>query len=220
MDVRSEKLYGVVSSPVSAGDGIPYKYAGPEPITSATPSLMTMAEFIRRCMTNITTPSAALVSGGSAGSVAIAFGTATPSGIAGMFQGWPFVLSAAGTISGSPTSLISTASTTIRKVLVTIGMSAIPVQSGLALAGGTVQFVYGSAYNAGSAGIVTCGGLSAYFDLVPLPQASANEIPVGWLNVYNSFSTSAGIANTQMIVDYRATQGVDMSALLAGIPQP
>jgi hypothetical protein len=219
MDVRSEKLFGYVSSPVSAGDGTPYKYTGPEPLTSATPALMTMAELIRRMVTHITTPSAAIVSGGSAGSVAIAFGTATPSGIAGMFPGWPFVLSAAGTISGSPTSLISTASTTIRKVLVTIGMSAIPAQSSLGLAGGTVQFVYGSAYTV-SAGAVTAGGQSAFFDLVPLPVPSANEIPVGWLNVYNSFATSAGIANTQMIVDYRATQGVDMSALLAGTPQP
>lgn len=219
MDVRSEKLYGVVSASVSAGDGIAYKFTGPEPLTSATPALMTMAELIRRLATHITTPSTTIVSGGSAGSVALAFGTATPSGIAGMFHGWPFVLSAAGTISAQPTSLISTASTTIRKVLVTIGMSALPVQSSLALAGGTVQFVYGSAYTV-SAGAVTAGGQSAYFDLVPLPVPSAGEIPVGWLNVYNSFATSAGIANTQMIVDYRTTQGVDLSALLTGTPQP
>lgn len=219
MDVRTEKLFGNVSASVSAGDGIAYKFVGPEPITSAMPMLGTMAQWMQKMLNRITTPSTTLISGGSAGAVAVAFGTATPSGIAGTIQGWPFVISAAGTPSGSPTSLISTTSTMIRKVLVTLGMSALPVQSSLGLGGGTVQFVYGSAYTT-SAGAVGSGGQSAYFDLVPLPVPSANEIPLGWINVYNSFATSAGIANTQMIVDYRATQGVDLSALLAGTPQP
>lgn len=218
LDVRSERVYGMVSAAVSAGDGIANKTLLPEPMTSAMPTLMTWAEMLRRMHTRITSPSATLLSGGSAGAVAIRV-DGLPSGINGVFQGWPFSLSAAGHPSGSPTSLISTASTTIRKVLVTIGMSALPVASSLALAGGTVQFVYGSAYTT-SAGAVGSGGQSAFFDLVPLPQASAGEVPVGWINVYNSFATSAGLANHQMITDYRATQGLDLSALLAGMPQP
>lgn len=218
LDVRTEKVVGMVSTTVSAGDGIANKVLLPEPITSAQPSLITWAEMLRRLCTHMTSPSATLVSGGSAGAIAITV-TGLPSAINGMFQGVPFSLSAAGHLSGSPTSLISTGSTTIRKVLVTIGMSALPVASSLALGGGTVQFVYGSAYTT-SAGAVGSGGQSAYFDKVPLPVPSAGEVPVGWLNVYNSFAVSAGIANHQMITDYRAVQGLDLSALLAGIPQP
>ena len=214
MDVRSEMIYGVVSAAVSAGDGIAYKTVAPQP----SAPLMTMAEMIRRMVTRLTVPSATLASGNSAGSIIIT-GAGLPSGINGVFQGVPFSLSAAGAMSGAPTSLVSTTSTTIRKVLVTISMSALPVASSLALGGGSVTFVYGSAYST-SAGAVTSGGQSAYFDLVPLPLASANEVPVGWLNIYNSFATSAGLANHQMISDLRAVQGVNMSALLAGIPQP
>ena len=214
MDVRTEMLYGVVSAAVSAGDGIAYKTVAPQP----SAPLMTMAEMIRRMVTHLTSPSATLVSGGSAGAVAITV-TGLPSGINGRLQGVPFSLSYTGTLSAQPTSQVSTASTTIRKVLVTITMSALPVASSFALGGGAVGFVYGSAYTT-SAGVATSGGQSAYFDLVPLPLPSANEIPVGWLNIPNSFATSAGLANSHMICDLRAVQGVNMSALLAGIPQP
>lgn len=214
MDVRSEMLYGIVSAAVSAGDGITYKTVAPQP----SAPLMTMAEMIRRMVTHLTVPSATLVSGGSAGAVGITV-TGLPSGINGRIQGVPFSLSYTGILSAQPTSLISTASTTIRKVLVTITMSALPVASSMALGGGAVGFVYGSAYTT-SAGAVTSGGQSAYFDLVPMPMPSANEVPVGWLNIYNSFSVSAGLANHQMISDLRAVQGVNMSALLAGVPQP
>ncbi len=214
MDVRTEMLYGVVSAAVSAGDGIQYKTVAPQP----SAPLMTMAEMIRRLVTHLTSPSATLVSGGSAGAVGITV-AGLPSGVNGMLQGVPFSLSATGILSAQPTSMVSTGSTTIRKVLVTITMSALPVASSLALGGGAVGFVYGSAFST-SAGVVGSGGQSAFFDLVPLPMASANEVPVGWLNIYNSFATSAGLANTQMISDLRAVQGVNMSALLAGIPQP
>ena len=214
MNVRSEMLYGIVSAAVSAGDGIAYKTVAPQP----SAPLMTMAEMIRRMVTHLTSPSAMLASGGSAAAVAVTV-TGLPSGINGRIQGVPFSLSYTGTLSGAPTSSVSTASTTIRKVLVTITMSALPAASSLALGGGGLGFVYGSAYNT-SAGAVTSGGQSAYFDLVPLPLPSANEVPVGWLNIYNSFAVSAGVANTQMICDLRAVQGVNMSALLAGIPQP
>lgn len=234
MQVQSEQLFTMASATVSAaaaGEGA-YDFLGPQPPALPLPPfafvggagvsnpMITMLEFLRRCMTNITTPSTTIVSGGSAGSVALAFGTATPSGIAGMFQGIPFVLSAAGTLSAQPTAAISTASNQIRKVLVTITMSALPVASSLALAGGAVGFEYGSAMTT-SAGAVTSGGQGySYFDYVPLPMPSANEIPVGWLNVVNSFSVSAGIINSCMFTDYRVTQGLNMSAMLIGIPQP
>jgi hypothetical protein len=182
--------------------------------------MITMLEVLRRAFTNITTPSTTIVSGTGAPAVALAFGTATPSGIAGMFQGVPFVLSAAGLLSGTPGSALSTASNQIRKVLVTIGMSSIPVASSLALGGGTVQFVYGSAVTT-SAGAVTSGGQAiSYFDYVPLPQCSAGEIPVGWINVPNSFASGAGIPNSCMFTDFRVTQGLNLSAMMQGLPQP
>lgn len=233
MQVQSEPLFVMVSGSVSAaGNEAPYDVLSPQPPLLQGPPVafiggagvsnpqLTMLEFMRRCVTNITTPSTTIVSGGSAGSIALAFGTATPSGIAGMFQGVPFVLSAAGTISAQPTGAISTTSNQIRKVLVTLTMSALPVASSLALAGGAVGFEYGSAMTT-SAGAVTSGGQGySYFDYVPLPLPSANEIPVGWLNVVNSFSVSAGIINSCMFTDYRVTQGLNMSAMLQGLPQP
>ena len=215
MDVRTEMLYGLASAAVSAGDGIPYKTLTPHPNDQP---LMSVAEMLRRLVTHVTSPSATIVSGGSAGAVGITM-TGLPSGINGMIQGVPFSLSYTGILSAQPTSLVSTASTTIRKVLVTITMSALPVASSLALGGGAVGFVYGSAFTT-SAGVVLSGGQSAYFDLVPEPMASANEVPIGWLNITNSFATSAGIANHQMISDLRAVQGINLSGLLAGIPQP
>jgi hypothetical protein len=60
----------------------------------------------------------------------------------------------------------------------------------------------------------------SYFDAVPLPMPSAGEIPVGWLNIPNSFATSAGINASHMITDYRAMQGLNLSAMLQGVPQP
>jgi len=225
--IKGDMVYAVVSTAVSAGDGVPYDVTlqQPSPLTVANGGLaataavsnpqIDMLEVLRRCFTNITTPSTTIVSGGSAGSIALAFGTASPSGIGGMFQGVPFVLSAAGTASGAPTSLISTASNEIRKVLVCIGMSALPVTSSLALGGGTIQFTYGPAYYT-SAGACTSGGQGvSFFDRVPLPRASANEIPVGWLNVVNSFSTSAGIINSCMMTDFRVTQGMNFNAMIS-----
>lgn len=233
MDVRTEMVFANVSQAVSAGDGVTFDAVSPQPgmLTgvvsmgtgngSISAQRVTWQEMIRRMVTHITSPSATLVSGGSAGSVALNYGTAALSGIAGMFQGVPFVLSGtANTLSGSPVSSISTASNQIRKVLVTLTMSALPPGSSLALGGGGLGFVYGSAMLT-SAGAVTSGGQAqSYFDYVPMPLPSANEIPVGWLNVYNSFATSAGLANTQMITDYRVTQGYNMSALLQGMEQP
>ena len=227
MDVRSEKVYAVVSAMVSAGDGIPYDVAVAQPPdarglgTGASIVQITMLEMLRRLTTHILTPSATLVSGGSAGSIGVNVGLAAPvSGIFGMFQGVPFLLSAAGILSGSPTGAISTTSGQIRKVLVTIGMSALPVASSLALNGGTVQFVYGSTVVTSALACTSGGQTFSYFDQVPLPLPSANEIPMGWLNVPNSFSVSAGIFSSYMVTDFRATQGLNLSAMLQGIAQP
>ena len=228
MDVRSDTIYAMVSSLVSAGDGVTYDFVGPQPpravaaTTGVSIAQITWLEMLRRLVTHIDSPSATLISGGSAGSVALHIGTAAPiSGIFGMFQGVPFYLSAtAETLSASPTSLASTTSNQIRKVLVTLAMSALPVASSLALGGGTLQFVYGSAMLT-SANAATSGGQTlSYFDGVPLPLASAGEIPVGWLNIPNSFPVSTGINASHMITDFRVTQGLNMSAMLAGIPQP
>jgi len=231
MDVQAERLYALASGTASAGDGIPYDTMLPQPppaptfpvsftgAGSVSAPMMTMVEFIRRQVTYCTSPSATLVSGGSAGSIAITLG-ANPSGICGFIQGWPFALSALGTPSAALTSLASTASNQIRKVLVTIGMSAMPPASSFALGGGTVQFVYGSAAMTSANGCTSGGQGISYFDYLPLPQASANEIPMGWLNIPNSFATSAGIANSMMFTDWRVTQGVNLSAMMIGVQQP
>ena len=231
-DVRTEFIFANVSALVSAGDGVQYHTVQPQPaplvtgqqgVSTAGVSApqYTMQELIRRMFTRIDSPSATLASGGSAGAVQLTFGNGPlGSGIFGRIQGWPFVLSAAGALSAQPTSFISTASNQIRKVLVTIGMSAMPVASSFALAGGTVQFVYGSAFTT-SAGACTSGGQGAsYFDMVPLPVPSANEVPMGWINVVNSFGTSAGINASHMFTDWRVTQGINLSAMMTGLPQP
>ncbi|HEY5868695.1 MAG TPA: hypothetical protein VI542_24570, partial [Candidatus Tectomicrobia bacterium] len=154
-NVRGEPVYAVVSSTVSAGDGVPYDFTAPQPPPLNQPVTLDgrsgagvsapqidLLEALRRTFTKITSPSATLASGGSAGSIAVGLGN---SGIQGLFQGIPFIISAAATMSGSPTSAASTASNEIRKVLVCVGMSALPVASSLALGGGTVQFTYGPA---------------------------------------------------------------------------
>jgi hypothetical protein len=230
VDIRREEVYATVSTMVSAGDGIPYDLVQPQPprlgdapqgAGVSSPGGMLMLEMLRRLFTNVTSPSATLVSGGSAGAVALTLGTTAPvSGFAGMLQGVPFFLSAAGTLSAQPSSAASTTSNQIRKVLVTVGMSALPAQSSLALGGGTLQFVIGSAMLT-SAGAITSGGPAlSYFDLIPLPVPSANEVPVGWLNIPNNFAASAGISNTMMWSDYRALQGMNFSAMMQGLPQP
>lgn len=217
MDIRSEKLYALVSTAVSAGDGVQYKTVPGHLAASAF--LDTMADFMAKSLNKITTASTTLASGGSAGAVAVGLGGDRTSGIQGTIHGIPFHLSAAGTMSASPTSLISTASNTIRKVLVTLGGLTVPPASSIGTASGSLGFVYGSAY-ATSAGAVTTGGQSAYFNLVPLPKASAGEIPLGWINVTNSFAVSAGLANHHLITDYRETQGVNLSLIMAGLIQP
>lgn len=218
MNIATTKMYATISAPVSAIDGIQYKTMQPQ----VSAFLGTMLEMLHKLHNRILTASTTLISGGSAGSVALgtsgAGGASGMSGIMGTIQGWPFFITGEA-LSAQPSGQISTTSTTIRKVLVVLTASALPVASSLAAGGFSLAFVYGSAYTT-SAGVVNSGGASAYFNKVPLPKPSANQVPVGWLNVYNSFATSAGIANHMMITDWRETQGINFDLILSAVVQP
>ncbi len=76
----------------------------------------------------------------------------------------------------------------------------------------------------GRAVVTSAGGASnadaSHFNTVPLPLPSAGEIPVGWLNIPNSFATSAGLAASMMKIDWRAVQGLDFSAIMPTVQQP
>lgn len=227
-DILSERMFAAVSAQVSAPDGLVVDTMTFHPPTMAASNLMqTMAELWRRTFTHVLSPSATLISGGSAGAVALTVTTAGPSGIWGLCQGQPFFFSAAANaFSGQPLSAVSTASNQIRKVLVTLGISAFggsaPAASSLTLSsvGSVLQFVYGSAMLT-SANAATSGGQGAsYFDAVPLPLPSANEVPVGWLNIPNSFAASAGLAASHMFSDYRVFQGYNLSNILGTRIQP
>jgi hypothetical protein len=239
MDIRSEMLYGFVSFAGSALDGSPVKgLAAQPPVLQVTTGAQVgtpaqgggtlgsaggvsapqylWSEFARRMMTHIVSPSATLVVATSGYAIAL---TIPNSGLIGRLQGHPFLISAAGAYSVQLTTGVSTTSNQIRKVLVTLGgFSAQPVQSQMALAGGTLAIIIGSAM-ATSASTVISGG-DAMFDRVPIPVPSAGEVPVGWLNVPNNFLISSTVSGTMVWGDYRAVQGLNLSALLAGIPQP
>lgn len=231
MDVRRTVVYGFVSAAVSAGDGVQYKTVQPQPPglqASGLPGPVSAptflwAELLRRLITHVTSPSATLVSGGSAGAIALGWGATLSgySGILGLYQGAPFYFSGvSGAISGQPTSGVSTASNQIRKVLVTMPMSALPVSTFAASGPANLTFTIGSAMTT-SANAATSGGQTvSYFDNVPLPQASAGEVPLGWLNWPNSQAASASILTSWMQNDFRVLQGINLSALLAGMPQP
>lgn len=231
MDVRSERIYGMVSTLVSAGDGLQVRSLLPQPpslVGSANPGPVSAptflwSEMLRRLVTHVISPSATVISGGSGGAVALgpSSGMTTESGFAGRFQGVPFYFSTvSGAWSGQPLSGVSTASNQIRKVLVTVPMSALPVSTFAASGPANLTFVIGSAMTT-SANAATSGGQTlSYFDSVPLPVPSAGEVPVGWLNWPNSQAVSASIQTSWMMTDYRVTQGLNMSALLQGVPQP
>ena len=231
MDTRRTVVYGFVSTAVSAGDGIQYRTIQPQPPglqASALPGPVSAptfmwSEFLRRTLTRVTSPSATVISGGSGGAVALSpsSGMTTESGFAGLYQGVPFYFSGvSGAISGQPGSGASTASNQIRKILVTVPMSAVPVSTFAGSGPANLTFVIGSAYTT-SANAATSGGQDlSFFDYVPLPVPSAGEIPVGWLNWPNSQAASASILTSWMKTDYRVVQGLNLSALLAGVPQP
>lgn len=217
-DILTEQLYFLGSASVSAVDGIAYKTMPAAINTSAF--LGTFAEFMHRMLNRVDSPSATLISGGSGGSVALALpSTIGLSAIQGRVHGMPFTLTAVG-ISGQPGSAISTTSAQIRKVGVAIVLSAFPPNSSFdATQNAAVQFVIGSAFTT-SAGAVVSGGQSAYFNSVPNPKFSADQIPVGMLWIPNSFAPSAGITNSLIQVDARHWAGAQLSLFMAGITQP
>ena len=237
MRVNNELLYANVSGTVSAGDGVLYEFTSPQPPSLPVPPFtftggggvscpaVDMLEFMRRCVTHITTPSTTIVSGTAAGAVAVTLGTVGPSGITGLLQGFPFSISAAGTPSAALGASAVTTSTQIRKVLVTIALSAFPLgtsngTSGFALGGVTVQFNYGSAMTTGAMSCTSASQAYSFWDYVPLPLPSAQEIPVGWICVPNSFTAAQATINSGMLTDYRVMQGLNMSAMLQGRTQP
>ena len=216
MDLTSEKLYALVSAQASSIDGVTYDLTKNVGVSA---SLGTMAELVQRVMNRITSPSNTVLA--SAGSVHITYGTGSLSGqLTGLYHGYPFALSG---LLGNPSAALgsqaSTTSTTIRKVLVTLALSAFPIASSLASGAATVQFVYGSAF-ATSANAVSLAAQSAYFNSVPLPKPSAGEIPLAWINVFNSFTALSVIGTSMVQVDWRETQGLDLSALIGTPTQP
>lgn len=215
MDVRGTTLYALVSSTVSSVDGVPYKTQTP----AVSAFLGTMADFIFKMNNRIATASNTLISGGSAGAVAIAGGGISATTVTGFVQGWPFLLSGVtGAFSGQPPSSVSTNSTQVRKVLVVLTFSALPVASSIANAA-TVNFVVGSAWTTAASSVLS-GGVSATFNSVPLPKASGSDVPVGWLNIPNSFAASAGLADHMLITNYREVQGFNMTMIMQGMAQP
>jgi hypothetical protein len=218
----SQQLYALTSSQVSAIDGIQFDTVQPE----LSAHLGTFAEMVLKLMNRLTTPSATLVSGGSAGAVALAFGAAGApqgSGVQGLYQGVPFNVSGAGTISGEFPSAVSTTSLTIRRVLVGLSLGDISaVTSSIASNVGTLTFVVGSAYNVSVANAASNGGVSAWFNQVPLPKHSAGLVPVGAINVPNSATAASagGISNTCLTFPLREIYGFDLSALIGNPVQP
>ncbi len=218
MDLKTEKLYALVSATASAVDGIPYDTQNP---VGTSAFLGTMADMLLKLMNRLTTPSCTLVSGGSAGTVAVAFPTVNSgnAGIEGLYQGVPFRISGTGTISGDLGSQASTTSMTIRKVLVGLSQGDISaVASSLASTVGTLTFVIGSAYAVSVAGAASAGGVSAWFNQVPTPKHSAGLVPVGILNIPTS--TVSLISNAMMTFPLREIYGLDLSAIVGNPTQP
>lgn len=215
-NILTDTLTAFVSGSVSAIDGRPYGVQAN--VLSAT--LGTAAEMFMKIFNRVLTPSACLASGGSAGAVLIQAPTSVglSATVAVWYHGAPYHLMSATAISGQPPSAtVATTSAQIRKVLVGITVSAPPLASSPSSnAGAAMVFVVGSAF-ATSGGAVTSGGQSAYFNSVGLPKPSAGMIPFGWLNIPNSFAASAGIADHMMITDWRATQGMDLSAVMGNV---
>lgn len=218
MDLKTEKLYALVSAQASAVDGVTYDTMSP---VGTSAFLGTMAEMFLKLLNRVTSPSCTLVSGGSAGTVALAFPTVTSNdgGINGLYQGVPFRISATGTLSADLGSQASTTSMTIRKVLVGLSLGDVSgVASSIASTVGTLTFVIGSAYAVSVAGAASAGGVSAWFNQVPTPKHSAGLVPVGILNIPTS--TVSLISNAMMTFPLREIYGADLSAIIGNVTQP
>jgi len=233
-NVKSTVLYAQVSNAVSAIDGIQNKVM--EVKTSAF--LGTLAEVLMKMNNRILTPGTGLHLSDTAGTSVImsvvtsafpgAFGNSA--GTLVLFHGVPYFLTGSAAISGTLVgSLASTGTTQIRKILVGLIMPSAPASNAgavLSYASGTAAsnvrlgFVYGSVYAVSGAGAVSVGSDSA-FDAVPLPKASANFIPVGWLNVTCcAASTVLTLSAASVRVDFRETQGANYSLFMSAIAQP
>ena len=218
MDLTTEKLYALVSAQASSVDGIAYDLTKNVGVSAF---LGTMAEMFLKMFNRLTTPSCTLISGTSAGSVALAFPTVNSgnAGIEGLYQGVPFRISAAGTYSADLGSQASTTSTTIRKVLVGLSLGDISaVASSIASTVGTLTFVIGSAFNVSVAGAASAGGVSAWFNQVPTPKHSAGLVPLGIINIPNS--TTSLISNAMITFPLREIYGLNLSAIIESPTQP
>ena len=122
-------------------------------------------------------------------------------------------------VESAPATNVSTTSAYIRKVLVGLTFSALPVASSINGDSANMVFVIGSVF-ATSAGAVLSGGQSPYFNSVPLPLTSAGMVKLGWINIPNSFAASAGISTSMLINDWRETQGIHLSSIQGTIFQP
>lgn len=222
-EINTDQLTALVSATASSVDNIAYDVQAQVGLSAY---LGTLADLVLKLMNRITVPSVTLVSGGSAGAVALAFpaaGTPGGSGIQGLYQGVPFNISAAGTISAEFTSAFSTTSLTIRRVLVGLSLGDVSARtSGFASNVGTLTFIVGSAYNVSVANAASTGGVSAWFNQVPLPKHSAGLVPVGVINVPNSATTvsTGGISNTCLTFALREIYGLDLSAIIGQPVQP
>jgi len=215
MNLTTDTLYATVSAQASAVDGVAYDLTQR---VSVSAYLGTMGELLLKLFNRINQISCTLVSGGSAGGVAVAFPTVNSgdTGITGLYQGVPFRISATGTLSGQMDSAWSTTSVTIRRVLVGLSLGDVSaVASSMASSIGTLVFTVGSPYSVSVANAASTGGVSAWFNQVPLPKYSAGVVPIGVLNIPNSCPVSTGVSNTCMTFPLREIYGVNMSAIIA-----
>lgn len=220
-EIKTEQLYALVSVVTSGLDTRPVGTV--QPAISAY--LGTMYDFMFKQLNRITVASVTISTGASAQTVTVNFPSAV-SGVQGLIQGIPFILSSvsADGLSGTVLSTVSTGSTTIRKVLVGLAFS-LPVVSSIAIGCAATSgytgmvFVYGSAF-ATSANAVNSGGASTFFNSVPLPKASAGMVPIGWLNIPNNFAVSTALSVTMFLNDYREIQGLHLSLIQGTVQQP
>lgn len=229
MELHTTTLFARVSAQVSADDGQKQNITQ---LVGASAFMTNMADMLAKLFNRLTVPSCTLVSGGSAPAVALALPTVDSGdgGIHGLWHGVPFRISATGTISGDPSSALNaitasqmdTTSTTVRKVLVCLSLGDISaVTSSIASNVGTLTFVNGSTYNVSYSLQASTGGVSAVFNKVPTPKASGNVIPVGILNIPNSYTSGDGLANTMMTFPLRELYGVNLSAVFgSAVEQP
>ena len=212
MNIATTQLYALMSAQASSVDGTLYDLTKTVTVSAY---LGTMAEMFLKLFNRLGTPSCTLVSGTSAGAVALATPTVNSgnAGIEGLYHGVPFRISAGGLLSADLASLASTTSMTIRKVLVGLSLGDISaVNSSMASTIGTLTFVIGSAFAVSYANAASNGVASAWFNQVPTPKASAGLVPVGIINIPTS--TVSLVSNGMLTFPLREIYGLNLSALV------